>query len=143
MAIWSSAEYYVGIIAGSIPPCRALVLQTVHKFRSKASSSETTIGASSSHRSGYSHSLQTLSNIITALSYRRAPSPELSRGSGSLRKDHILMKPWNMKANRAPSQDSARESILPLHSVSGTTPDTKIWKTVHVTVGTPTSGDGP
>ena len=49
------------------------------------------------------------------------------------------MKPWNMKANRALSQDSGRESILPLHSVSGANPDTGIWKTVDVRVGN--SGD--
>ena len=49
------------------------------------------------------------------------------------------MKPWNMKANRALSQDSGRESILPLHSVSGANPDTGIWKTVDVKVGN--SGD--
>lgn len=140
MAIWSSAEYYVGIIAGSIPPCRALVLQTVHKFRGKASISETT--GVSSLRSGYFSLLQKLSNITNALSWSRAPSPEMSRGSRgsrSLKKNHIPMKPWNMKANRAPSQDSARESILPLHGVSGANPDPGVWKTVHVRVGT--SGD--
>ena len=49
------------------------------------------------------------------------------------------MKTWNMKANRALSQDSVRESILPQHSVSGANPDTGIWKTVDVRVGT--SGD--
>ena len=46
------------------------------------------------------------------------------------------MKPWNMKANRTLSQDSGRESILPLHRAN---PDTGIWKTVDVRVGT--SGD--
>ena len=141
MAIWSSAEYYVGIIAGSIPPCRALVLQTVNKFRGKASSSETTSGVSS-HRSSYFYSLQKLSNVINALPWSQAPSPEMSRGSRgsrSLRKDHIPMKSWDMRANRALSQDSGRESILPLHSVSGANPDTGIWKTVDIRVGT--SGD--
>ena len=46
-----------------------------------------------------------------------------------------------MKSNRTLSQDSGRESILPLHSVSGAkaNPDTGIWKTVDVRVGT--SGD--
>lgn len=128
MAIWTSAEYYVGIIAGSIPPCRALVLRTVHKFIGKASLSEATTGVSS-HRSGYFYSLQKLSNVINALSWSRAPSPEMSRGSKasrSLRKDHIPMKPWNVKAKRALSQDSGRDSILPLHSVSGTNADTGI-----------------
>ena len=118
MAIWSSAEYYVGIIVGSIPPCRALVLQTVHNFRDKASRNEKTTGVSSP-RSGYFYSLQ-----------------NSSRGSRSLQKNHIPMRPWNVKANRALSQDSGRESILPLHSVSGANPDTGIWKTVDVRVGT-------
>lgn len=141
MAIWSSAEYYVGIIAGSIPPCRALVLQTVNKFRGKASPSERITGVSSP-RSGYFYSPQKFSSVTNALFRSRAPSPETSRGSRgsrSLRKNHIPMKPWNMKANRALSQDSGRESILPVHSVSGANPDTGIWKTVDVKVGN--SGD--
>ena len=62
-----------------------------------------------------------------------------SRGSRGLRKNHIPMKRWDMKANRALSQDSGRESILPLQNVSGANPDTGIWKTVDVRVGT--SGD--
>ena len=45
------------------------------------------------------------------------------------------MKPWNMNANRALSQDSGRESILPSHSVSNENPETGIWKTVDVRVG--------
>ena len=49
------------------------------------------------------------------------------------------MKPWDMKANRALSQDSGSESILPLQNVSEANPDTRIWKTVDVRVGT--SGD--
>ena len=143
MAIWSSAEYFVGIIAGSIPPCRALVLQTVHKFRGKASlsktpDSEATTGVSS-HRSGQLYSLQKLSNIANALFWSRAPDPEMSRGSRgsrSLRNNHIPMKPWNMKANRTLSEDSGRDSILPLHSVSEANQDTGIWKTVDVRVAT-------
>ena len=51
------------------------------------------------------------------------------------------MKAWNVKAKRALSQDSGRESILPLHTVSGTNPDRGIWKTVDVRVGTSGSGD--
>ena len=80
--------------------------------------------------------------MTNALAWSRANSPEVSRGSkgsSGLRKNHIPMKPWNMKANRAFSQDSGRESILPLQNVSGANPDTGIWKTVDVRVGT--SGD--
>ncbi len=44
-----------------------------------------------------------------------------------------------MKANRALSHDSGRESMLPLHTGSGAKPDAGIWKTVDVRVGT--SGD--
>ena len=63
-----------------------------------------------------------------------------SRGSRSMRNNHIPMKPWTMKANRTLSQDSGEDSILPLHSASsGANPDTGIWKTVDVRVGT--SGD--
>lgn len=144
LAIWSSAEYFVGIIAGSIPPCRALVLQTVHKFRGKASSSERTPGASSP-RSSYFYSPQKFSRITQAWSRSRASSPGVSggsRGSRSLRTNHIPLKPWNMKTNRTISQDSGRESILPLQSESGANPDTAIWKTVDVRVGTSgTSGE--
>ncbi|KAM0804621.1 hypothetical protein BDR22DRAFT_817709 [Usnea florida] len=134
LAIWSSAEYFVGIIAGSIPPCRALVLQTARNFRGKASSSEATSGVSK-HRSGNFYSLQKLSNMTNALHWAQAPNSKTSRGSrGSrgLRKNHIPMKPWDMKANRALSQDSGSESILPLQNVSGANPDTGIWKTVDV-----------
>ena len=138
MSIWTSAEYFVGIIAGSIPPCRALALQTVHKFRGKASSSETTSGGSS-RRSGYFYSPKKLSNITNALSWSRVPSSEMSGGSRNSRKTNIPMKPWNTKANRALSQDRGRESILTFHTVSGAISDTRIWKTVDVRVGT--SGD--
>ena len=137
MAIWTSAEYYVGIIAGSIPPCRALVLQTVHKFTAKATTNEKTTGVSSS-RSSYFYSLRNFSKITNAFSRSRATDPETSRGSRgsrSLQKNYIPMKPWNMNANRALSQDSGRESILPSHSVSNENPETGIWKTVDVRVG--------
>ena len=53
------------------------------------------------------------------------------------------MKPWNMESNRALSQDSGRESILPLHSVSGANPDTGILKTVDVRVGNSGDDDSP
>ena len=49
------------------------------------------------------------------------------------------MKPWNLEANRTLSEDSGRESILPLHSVFRANPETGILKTVDVRVGT--SGD--
>ncbi len=62
-----------------------------------------------------------------------------SRGSRGLQKNHIPMKIWNMRANRALSQDSGRESMLPLHTGSGANPEAGIWKTVDVRVGT--SGD--
>ena len=144
LAIWSSAEYYVGIIAGSIPPCRALVLQTVHKFRDKASPSGGTPGVSSP-RSSYFYTPQKFSSITQAWSRSRASSPGMSsgsRGSRSLRNNNIPLKPWNMKANRTISEDSGRESILPLHSESAANPDTGIWRTVDVRVGTSgTPGD--
>ena len=142
LATWSSAEYFVGIIAGSIPPCRVLVLQTVHRFRGETLPNAKTSSASSS-RSGHFYSLKNFSRVTNAFAWSRATTgPDTSRGSrGSrnLRKTYIPMQPWNMDANRALSQDSGRESILPLHSVSRGNPETGILKTVDVRVGT--SGD--
>ena len=150
MRIWSSAEYFVGIIAGSIPPCRSLFLQTVQKFiranTSPPSNKEmsATAGALSNPRSGSSlffYSLKTLSSSIhnAPFSRSRAPGSGISSGSRRLQKHHIPMKVWNVETKRSRSQDSGRENILPLHG--GTSPDSAgIWKTVDVRVGT-TSGD--
>ena len=145
LAIWSSAEYFVGIIAGSIPPCRAFVLQMANKIQGKTSSNEESTGVMSP-RSGYFYLLPNFSRISNAFSRNREQlSSETSRGPGgskSFQKDHTAMEPWNvLKVERALSQDSGRESILPRHSMSGTgaNPDTGIWKTVDIRVGT--SGD--
>ena len=138
LATWSSAEYFVGIITGSIPPCRMLVLQWIPKFRSEAPPNEGTTGISNS-RSSYFYSLKDFSRITDAFPRSRATSPETSRGSKGSRnsqKKYIPMKPWNMEANRAFSQDSGRESILPPHSVSRAKPETGILKTVDVRVRT-------
>ena len=115
-----------------------LVLQTVHKFRGEALPNAKTTSVSSSG-SGYLYSLRNFSRITNAFSWSRATGPATSRdsrGSRNLQKTYIPMKPWNMEANRALSQDSGRESILPLHSVSRANPETRILKTVEVRVGT-------
>lgn len=137
LAIWSSAEYFVGIIAGSIPPCRMLVLQWIPKFRGEAPPNEGTTGISNP-RSSYFYSLKHFSRITNAFSRGRATVPETSRGwkgSRNSQKNYIPMRPWNVEANRAFSQDSGRESILPFHSVSRANPETGILKTVDVRVG--------
>ena len=46
------------------------------------------------------------------------------------------MKPWKLEANRAVSQDSGRESILPLHNTQSANLEAGILKTVDVNIGT-------
>ena len=45
------------------------------------------------------------------------------------------MKPWNREVNRAASQDSGRESIIPLHNEPSASLEMGILKTVDVNVG--------
>ena len=149
MAIWSSAEYHVGMIAGSIPPCRSLVVDTFRKVtggKDSPHNEKTTAGvsSSSSSRSGKFYSIRHFSARVTdSFDPSRAPGSDMSRGGSRilLQKIHRTMPPWNMKANRGLSQDGETESILPLHhSVAGTNLDTAIGKkTVDVRIGT--SGD--
>lgn len=143
MSIWTSAEYSVGIIAGSIPPCRTLVLGTVHKFRGKAPPNENENAVPSS-RSGQFYTLKSLARITNAFTRSRA-SPEASgssRGSKSSQKKYIPMKPWSREAIRAVSHDSGRESFLPLHSVPKANLESGILKTVDVRVGSAEDDSG-
>ncbi|KAM0801648.1 hypothetical protein BDR22DRAFT_971869 [Usnea florida] len=112
LASWTFAEFSVGIIAGSIPPCRVLVLQILYRFGGKAPSNENTDKAPSS-RSGLSFPLKSLSRTTntSSRSQSNAEAPEDSQ------KRYIPAKLWNREATRAASQDSGREYILPLHSV--------------------------
>ena len=137
MATWSAAEYSVGIIAGSIPPCRALVLQMIRKFRGEATPNENPYGVPRPH-SGYFYSFKSLARIANALSWVKA-SPEASEdseGSKNSQKKYTPLRPWNLEANRAISQDSGRECILPLHNVPRANLESGILKTIVVRVGT-------
>ncbi len=91
-----------------------------------------------SPRFGYFYTPKSLAKITNAV-YRSRASPEPSRGSkGSknLQKNYTPMKPWNREANRTVSQDSGRESILPLHGVPRANLNSGILKTVDVRVRT-------
>ena len=144
MILWTMAEYCVGIIAGSVPPCRALVIQMVLKFRSKAPPNVNTFRSQNS-RSGHSSLLRSLSKIANTFSWSRARAS--SEVSDELRDSENFqrctpMKPWNRKYKRPVSQDSGRENILPLHTMPSASLQTKILKTVDVNVGTGEDGSG-
>ena len=112
LANWSFAECSVAIIAGSIPPCRALVLQTVRKFGGETPPNENVIGVP---KSRLGHSYQRFTN---ALSRIRA-SPKAfggSKGLGSSQKKYNPTKLWFGEASRTVSQDSRRNIILPLYN---------------------------
>ena len=138
MGSWTTAEFCVGIIAGSIPPCRVLVVQILRKLRGEAPPNENTIGVPNT-RSGHSSLLKSLSKITNAFSWNRTrASPEASgdsKGSKNSQKRYIPMKPWNKELNRPVSQDSSREQILPLHNMPSASLKTGILKTVDVDVG--------
>ena len=142
--LWTMAEYCVGIIAGSIPSCRALVMQMVHEFRSKAPPKVNTVGLQNS-RSGYSSLLRILPRIAHPFSRSRARArPEVSgelEDSKNFQR-YIPTKPWNRKHNQFFRQDSGRENILPLHTMPSARLKTGILKTVDVNVGTGETGSG-
>ena len=137
MASWSFAEFSVAIIAGSIPPCRVFVLQTLHKLRGEATSNENMFNTPSS-RSGYRFPLKSLSKITAAVSRSRtsAEAPRVSKAPKSSQKKYASAKRWSREANRPVSQESGRESILPLHRVPEPSLETGILRTVDVEVGT-------
>lgn len=130
LLIWSTAEYCVGIIAGSVPPCRALVLQMIREFKSKAPPNVNTVGFQNS-RSGHSSLLKRLPKVANPFSRSRArASPEWSgelKDSKTFQR-YIPMKPWNRKHNRSVSQDSSRDNILPLHTMPSARSKTGILK---------------
>lgn len=145
LSVWTSAEFSVGIIAGSIPPCRTFVLQAVHKFTGEAPPSGDAYGVPNSRRSGYLYPFKSLARITNRYSWSRA-SPEVSggsKGSKISQKKYIPLKPWNMEANRAVSHDSGRESMLPLHSMPKANLESGILKTVDVRVRTGEVDSGP
>ena len=59
-----------------------------------------------------------------------------SKGSKSTPKRYQPMKPWEREANRAASQDSGRESILPLHNMQSASSKEGIPRTIDVHVDT-------
>ena len=107
MGCWTFAEFSVGIIAGSIPPCRAFVLQTLYKFSGETLSNDNIIDTPKS-RFGHSFPLNNFSRITDASSRSQVDTGAPGR---------FPAKVWNRAANRAASQESGGESILPLHNV--------------------------
>ncbi|KAM0805601.1 hypothetical protein BDR22DRAFT_884584 [Usnea florida] len=144
LLIWSTAEFCVGIIAGSIPPCRALVMQMIYEFRNKAPPNVNTAGFQNP-RSGHRFLLKSLPKIANPFSKSRARArPEVSGELNDSRifRRYFLMEPWNRKHNRSVSQESGRENILPLHTIPNARLKTGILKTVDVNVGTGETGSG-
>lgn len=142
LALWSHAEYTLGIIAGSIPPCRSLVLQIVRKVRGEAPPSEDIYGVPKSP-SGRYYTPKSLARITNGFSRSRASpgASESSRGSKNLQKSYTPLRPWNREANRTVSHDSGRESILPLHNLPKSNLKSGILKTVDVRVKRTTEDD--
>lgn len=106
-------------------------------MRGQAGPNENTLGVSKS-RSGHGYLLKSISRITDALSRFRG-TPEVStdsKGSKSSPKRYQPMKPWGREASRAVSQDSGRESILPLHNMQSASSKEGILRTIDVHVGT-------
>ena len=144
LMLWTMAEYCVGIIAGSVPPCRALVMQMIHEFRSKAPPNVNTAGFQNS-RSGHSFLLKSLRKIASPVSRSRARAGR--EVSWELKDSKIfhrysIMKLWNRKHDRSISQDRSRDNILPLHTMPSARSKTGILKTVDVNVDTGEAGSG-
>ena len=136
------AEYCVGIIAGSVPPCRALVIQMIHQFRGEAPARKNTVGVPNT-RFRHSSLHECLSKITIVFSWSRArANPKASGELKNSKNLYIPMKPWNRKHNRFFRQDSGRENILPLHTMPSARLKTGILKTVDVNVGTGETGSG-
>ena len=137
MGNWTFAEYSVGVIAGSIPPSRALVVQILRKMRGEAVPNKNMLGVPKP-RSGHGYVLKRFSRIPDASSQIRG-TPEVSthsKGSKNTTKRCQPMKPWEREAIRAVSQDSGRESILPLHNMQSASSNEGISGTVDVHVDT-------
>ena len=117
MGSWTFAEFSVGIIAGSIPPCRAFVLQTLHNFRGEAPSNDNMIDTPNS-RFGHSFPLNSFSRIVNASSRSQVDTGAPGR---------FPARVWNREANRAASQESGRESILPLHNALKPSSEVGFW----------------
>ena len=144
MLIWSIAEFCVGIIAGSVPPCRALVMQMIHEYRSKAPPNVNTAGFQNP-RFGHSCLPKILPKIANPFSRSRTRAPPDVSGEfkdSKIFQRYSLMEPWNRKHNRSVSQESGREHILPLHTIPKARLKTGILKTVDVNVGTGETGSG-
>ena len=112
-------------------------MQTLHKLRGKATSNENLFVAPTS-RFGHGFPLRSLSRITTAISRSRASAEatRVSKGPRSSQKKYVSAKRWSRGANRPVSQESGRESILPLHRVPEPSLETGILRTVDVEVGT-------
>ena len=80
---WTCAELYIGIIVGSIPPCRVLFLKIWASAKSKPGPAENTIGQPNSSGSGRSIILDNLSRVGRALTRSRTSPTGSTKGSGS------------------------------------------------------------
>lgn len=131
LASWSFAEFSVAMVAGSIPPCRALVLQTLHKFRGEAPSDENLVDRPN-NRFGHNFPL----NIFPKITNASSRSQGSAKGPLDSERKYMSASLWNRKATRAGSLDSGREHILPLHKVVKPSSETGVQLIVEVTVGT-------
>ena len=137
MGIWSFAELSVAVIAGSIPPCRALAVQTLCKMRGEVVPNKNTPVVPKA-RSRHGYLLKRFSNIPDALSRIRG-IPEASTDSNGSRGTLKRYQPttsWERETNRAASQESGRDSILPLYSMQSPSSEEGIPRTFDVNVDT-------
>ena len=89
-------------------------------------------------RPGRGYLLKRFSRISDAFSRIRG-IPEVltsSKGSKSTPKSYQATRPWQREANRATSQDSDRDTILPLHNMQNASFNEEVPKTFDLHVDT-------
>lgn len=128
--IWTNAEFHIGIIAGSLPPCRVLYLRFVSRFRDRRLQRGANFSGGQSSRSGYSHILYLLSRVKGSF----AKTPSNTPGSStSYRLDET--RGWLGKRTAGPSRDTESDrSVLPLHHTMDHSSNIDIMKTVEIAV---------
>lgn len=117
LALWADSELRIGVIVGSIPPCRSFVMEKISQIRTKTRS----------FSSGRSERPSILSKVTSFLSKSSAGTPEVSQGS------------YNSKTSRKQAEwvdeGTRNSSIVPLTELPEDTSG-RIVKTVGYQVHT-------
>lgn len=111
LGIWTNAEFRIGIIAGSLPPCRILYLRTLSRIRGdKPHDRENTWGVGSS-RSSRSYFVRNISKFNKSFSRKRSNPASSSKSHRPSQRSS-----WNIKRTMDSKRDNGSDrSILPIY----------------------------